>query len=160
MSSLLKTTVTLLSIFALGITGASYLQAGGSNGDTDAILHFEILFDGFCDGMTIDVDTSDGIATGVWSSPCATCPFTNLVAGTTGDIVGPLGYTTNLSSDNVGDLGPVDLFTRLNLGNTWAHYNMDGSVFNSGTFSPCAAGAVAPEGAMPSFAPEGFDYEY
>jgi hypothetical protein len=160
MRSLSNVTVVLLSIFALGIGSASYLQAGSSNGDTDAILHFEIMFDGYCDGITLDIDTATGLATGVYASPCATCPFTNLVGGTTGDVLGPLGYTTNISFDTIGDAGPVNIFTRLNLGNTWAHYNYDGSVFNSGTFSPCSAGAVAPADAVPSTAPEGFEYEY
>lgn len=151
------TTRALTLLFALAF-GVSLAQAGEVGEENNVILHYEILFDGYCDGMTIDINTADGIAAGVWTSPCATCPFDNLVGGTTGNVIGPLGYTTNVSPGH-GTLGDFDIFTRLNANGTWTHYFLDGSTLNSGTFSLCAAGVVADDNAVPSVAPAGFERE-
>jgi hypothetical protein len=159
MKSFSTFTVVLLSVFALCLSSVSVLKAGTVGNDTDAILHFEIMYDGYCDGVSLDVNSATGIATGVYGSTCATCPFTNQIGGTTGNIIGPLGITTNISYDTIGSAGPLNLFTRLNADGTWAHYGYDGSIFNSGTFSFCSPSAVVAENAVPSTAPAGPEYE-
>lgn len=142
------------------ILGVSLAQAGAIGEDTEAILHFEIMYDGFCDGVALDVNTSTGMATGEYGSICATCPFTNLMAGTVGDIFGPEGLTATLGWDDEGTAGVLNIFTRLNANGTWTHYSWDGSIFNSGTWSPCPdAGIMVPENAVPSTSPEAIGLE-
>jgi hypothetical protein len=149
--------VMLLTALTLGLSTA---QAGTIDEDTNAILHFEIMYDTYCDGVALDVNTADGIATGVYGSVCATCPFTNLMGGTVGDILGPLGLTANLGWDDIGTAGVLNLFTRLNANGTWTHYYFDGTVMNSGTWSPCPKGHVsAPDNAVPSTSPAALDRE-
>lgn len=129
-------TVVLLSVFALSYS-LSYADMADRNQNQadrnqDAVLHYEIVFDGFCDGMTLDIDTADGIALGFWDSPCATCPQSYNIAGTTGNVVGPIGYTSSISYDP-----SPGVWTRLNANGTWEHYDYTGAVFNSGTYSIC-----------------------
>jgi hypothetical protein len=140
--------------FAALAFGFSAAQAGQVGEDTNVILHYEILYTGYCDGVTLDVNTADGLAYGVQTSPCATCPFSNYVGGTTSNVLGPTGYSTDIGYDPSGDSGYEVIFTRLNANGTWEHYWFDGSVLNSGTFAPCSAGAVAPQNAGPSFTRE------
>ncbi len=144
-------TVVLLSVFALSYSLANAGQVGENK---DVILHYEIIFDGFCDGVTLDIDTNTGLATGIYDSPCATCSFPDRMAGTTGNPVGPVGILTNLSWET----GPTFIFTRLLANGRWEHYDYSGVIFNSGTFSSCTAGAVAHEDAVPSTAVAGYDY--
>jgi hypothetical protein len=140
--------ILAFAAFAFGLSGA---QAGQVGEDTNAILHYEMMYTGYCDGFTLDVNTADGLAYGYQSSPCSTCPFTNLIGGTTSNVLGPLGITTTIGYDPSGDSGYQIIWTRLNANGTWAHYYFDGSVLNSGTMTPCSLGAVAPENAGPSF---------
>jgi hypothetical protein len=143
----------MVTAFGFGFSAA---QAGEVADDSNAILHYEITWDGYCDGITLDIDTSNGIATGYWSNPCVTCPFTNEIAGTTGDILGPLGWTTNLV------LAPGDyssgFFARVNLNGTWAFYWYSGGILNSGTWSLCSPSMVSDQDAPPAAMPNGVDF--
>lgn len=147
---------SFMLLFAL-VFGSSFAQAG-EVGEEPAI-HYEIIFDGYCDGVALDVSPANGLVTGVYASVCASCPFTNLMAGSAGDLLGPLGLTANLGWDTFGDAGEINLFTRIYANGTWEHYNFDGSVFNSGTWSLCPAGVVDTPNAVPSTAPADFEIE-
>ena len=136
-------TIFLIAFFILTFGVSSAYSA-----DTELVANFDIIFDGFCDGANFTVDTNTGLAVGVYASSCATCPFTEQMAGTVGSIFSQ-GKAVSLSW-NPG----IGVYTVIRQNGTWTHYNYDGTVFNSGTWSHCAFNLdQAAEDAGPSTSP-------
>jgi len=136
--------VTMIVISTAGVAGARSAPDARSN--PERIRTYQIKFDGYCDGMTLYLETLTGVMYGVYTSSCATCPFPDLIGGEYGGakLVGP-GFTSAFQS--IGGVVPW-IWTRINMSHTWAHYNFDGTVFASGTWSYC--GAEGQPGTAPS----------
>ena len=109
---------------------------------------WDLIFDGYCDGLNINYAGATGIATGTYSSSCASCPMTDRMAGTAGYVASQGGAIT-LSYETVDGNCPVWLYTVVRKDHTWTHYGFDGAAFNSGTWSFCTK-AKAPAGAPAS----------
>jgi len=150
MKRLVNAVVTVLSIFALNISGAAVVQAAELNSDVDhnqpnPYVEFELMFDGYCDGMTLVLNTETGVVTGVYGSSCATCEFSDLVAGIVSYNPFEEAFVT-LSWES----GPVGIFTVIRHDGTWAHLDYFENVVNSGTWSFCTRGTPAYETNVPS----------
>jgi hypothetical protein len=153
MKRLVNAVVTVLSIFALSISGAVVAQAAELNSDLEynqpnPYVEFELMFDGFCDGMTLELNTETGMVTGVYESSCATCQFSNMLEGIV--INRPFeGALVTLSWD-LGLTDPLGIFTVIRHDGTWAHYDFLENEVNSGTWSFCSRGTPAYETNVPS----------
>jgi hypothetical protein len=129
--------VLALLVVPIGWAGAN---DSGINAGT-----WDLIFDGFCDGLNINYAGATGIATGMYSSSCSSCPETDRLAGTAGFVASQGGAIT-LAFETIGGTSPAWIYTVVRKDHTWTHYNWDGSVFVSGTWSFCTEGK-APEGA-------------
>jgi hypothetical protein len=162
MKKLVSAVITVLSIFALSISGAVVLQAAELNSDMDhnqpspywdlLLVEFELVFDGYCDGMTLVLNTETGVVTGVYESSCATCQFSDLMGGIVTN--NPRQGALITLSWSPGPTEPIDFFTVIRRNGTWAHYDIFENEVNSGTWSFCTRGTPAYETNVPST----FDY--
>lgn len=144
MKSSSNAVVALLSLIALGFSSVSLAQTGERNNGRDPIrdtpfVTYEIMFDGFCDGVSFNLNTASGIVSGVYNSSCATCEFQNRIGGISGSFMGDDDFVT-LSWET----GPA-LYTVIHRDGTWIHYDYTGSIFNYGTWSDCSRGMPAYE---------------
>jgi hypothetical protein len=134
----------------LGVAGFAGARAD-SNG-LDAIAPdgtLGLVFDGYCDGVTINFDAATGVATGVWNSACATCPYDDVVGGYVAYNLAEPAWGFPLASEtNYG--APAFFYTAISAARTWELRYFDGTLLNSGTWTPCIEGPVVPEGAVPA----------
>ena len=137
--------VLIIVISVAGVAGAR--SQPGITSNPERIKTIRLMFDGYCDGMTLNFDPLTGIMYGVYGSSCASCPYTDLLGGTQGaaKLQGP-GFTVALQG--IDGVSPPWIWSRINMSHTWVHYNFDGTVFNSGTWSFC--GAEGQAGTAPS----------
>ncbi len=140
----------LLALTLAGAAGARGPSASG--GDLDSIRTLELSFDGYCDGVTLTWDTITNIGVGVWTSRCASCPYQDVFLDKHGRTIsyGVLikGFTL-ASQTNYGSAPYFWSGIILGPGRTWTHYNFDGTVLNSGTWTPCGTqvhGGTTPSG--------------
>ncbi len=128
---------------------ASLLAAAGTAGAfdmrADGLLGYDLIFDGFCDGVSGTIDTVSGLSVGTYTSSCATCPFTDRMGGHAGQIQAN-GPAVSLSWET----GPTNLHTLIRQNGTWTHYNYDGTVLIEGTWTSCAALKGSEAGTQPS----------
>jgi hypothetical protein len=111
-------------IFFAATLVALFVVAGTVSGDSRRILVKDILFDGYCDGLHLVIDTSTGVVTGH-----ATGCFADAIVGTFGRIK-DLNCITY-----VYETHPIPLSV-IRADRTFTHYEIDGSIINEGTFSP------------------------
>lgn len=95
----------------------------------------QYVYDGYCDGATLNI--LSGKVTGVWNSPCATCPFTETLNGRTGRDGGVAAAGFKYTPDTYG------IWTIVRADHTWTHYYNSGGVANQGTWTACPAANVA-----------------
>ncbi len=144
MKRVIRIGVVLASLLAASLSGAAGARSQAAIGtDPDRIRTIELSFDGYCDGVTITWDTDSNGITGVWTSPCASCPYGDVFGGPYGkqQFYGQWqrGFTL-APQTNYG--GPAAFVTSIGLKpmGIWTMYNFDGSVKNSGTWTRCGAG--------------------
>lgn len=120
----------------------------------DAPYTLNMIFDGYCDGMSGTFDPATGLFVGTYTSSCATCPFTDRLAGTIGKVYGAgQGNALTTSWETIQGISPVWFWTLVRFtGRTWTHYNFDGTVFNSGTWHKCPPAGGPESGTLPSTA--------
>jgi hypothetical protein len=94
----------------------------------------DLIFDGYCDGMTGLTKNANGSgAGGTWANlDCA--GSSALLAGVQGKAAGGKGYI--LGSTGVAGLLGVEVTWVVNSDKTWYIYYYDGSILNLGTWSP------------------------
>jgi hypothetical protein len=107
-------------------------------------LQIDVMFDGYCDGMSLNIIPGTGLVDGARIG-CYTEPL----HGTVGNVIGQ-GVGVTVTIDPPGIAG---IITVVRQDGTWTHYGNDGSgiyVLNSGTWSN-ALNAVATDSNVSSF---------
>ncbi len=148
-----------LRLVGIALTIAVLLVLPGSVGATDELTEalaigrgrFSIVYDGYCDGVTLSFDASTGIVTGVNTSPCATCPMSDNMFGTVRSVPGQ-GVVFTMEYDTWQGNEPTFFTVIWRQGQTYTHYFQDGLEL-SGTWSVCPPGREVPAGAGSSSAP-------
>lgn len=123
--------LAVLAIFIISVNGANAAipvdvseQIGNAMGLTVAYS-----YDGYCDGATLNI--LSGKVTGDYTSPCASCPQPYTLKGITGKQNGVAAAGFKYTPD-------MGLITVVRADHTWTHYS-GGTIFNSGTWTQCAA---------------------
>ncbi|WP_324158448.1 hypothetical protein [Ideonella sp.] len=124
----------------------SLLALLGAVGAAQAAIPANLVFDGYCDGMTGLAKVLPSGATGTWSN--LDCAGTNAqVGGPQGKGKGETAGGYVMGSYGAGVYGSE--FTWLiNKDHTWTVYRSDGTYVNHGTWSAVAEGAA--RGTKPS----------
>jgi hypothetical protein len=119
----------------------------------DAPMAINMIFDGYCDGISGTFDPVASVFVGTYTSTCSTCPEADRISGSFGKVfIPPAQYTLSLAFETQGGGAPFFWTAIRYQPRTWTHYWFDGTVLNSGTWSPCPpAGEVVP-GTRPSSA--------
>ena len=94
----------------------------------------DLIFDGYCDGMTGLTPNGNGTGVGgTWSNlDCA--GSSAILAGVQGKSVGGKGYI--MGSTGIAGLLGVEVTWVVNKDKSWYIYYFDGSLLNLGTWSP------------------------
>jgi hypothetical protein len=99
----------------------------------------DILFDGYCDGLSGLTKNGDGVG-GSWTNlDCAGASA--LVGGAQGK-ANNVGKGYIMGSQGLGPVYGFEVVWVVTKAKTWVIYTMDGSVLNAGTWSAAAEGAV------------------
>lgn len=112
--------------------GTIALAAVLSIGLAANVSAFEISYDGFCDGLMLNIDPATGLVDGNQAG-CTVGP----ILGTRGRTL-TQGPTVTIGYDASSDFGGLGIITVIRADGTWTHYMNDGSgisVVNSGTWS-------------------------
>jgi hypothetical protein len=119
----------------------------------DAPMSLNMIFDGYCDGISGTLDPVASVFVGTYTSTCSTCPGTDRLSGNFGKVfIPPAQYTITMAWETLYGGGPY-LWTAIRYQpRTWTHYNFDGTVFASGTWSPCPPPGEVVPGTRPSTA--------
>lgn len=100
-----------------------------------------LVYDGYCDGASVNYDIFTGMADGVMTG-CYSGPMMGSVAQIFGQGPGlTMGYDTSATG--------AGIVTVIRADHTWTHYNNTGggiAVVNSGTWSPGVAAPAAAGG--------------
>lgn len=107
--------------------GATFVLPQIARADTSQrIVTFDIVFDGYCDGMHMELDTETKLVTA------------NRTGCDSGYMEGDYTPTkVRLVDNNYG------LNVRIKKDGTWAYYGFDGTLWNYGTWSPAGSGATS-----------------
>lgn len=126
----MKKILLVVAVFAMLMAPAVSADSIVSDFGNANTFKLSYTYDGFCDGATLSI--TNGIVTGTYSSPCASCPFTNTLSGKTGKQNGVLaaGFTYSPPLANVK-------FTVVRADHTWTHYDYNNNIFNQGTWTQC-----------------------
>ena len=136
----------LAALIAPVVSASDFGNINPGNSFGTNALTVAYTYDGYCDGATLNI--ANGKVTGVYSSPCASCPFTNTLNGITGKQNGVAAAGFKYTPDD------YSIFTVVRADHTWTHYYEapPHNVMNSGTWTECtaASGKVAANN-LPSY---------
>ena len=134
---------TLLIGLALVLSGA---VAHAQSNEWDALrriqgeapnepLVMDVILNGHCDGLTVNIDP-EGMITGSHTSSCAACPGDAALGGLVLRLL-----ANSKPSGHVYYAPALDtaLHTDFHPDGTWRHFDWDGHVFNQGTWTLCSA---------------------
>jgi hypothetical protein len=145
--------VIVLALTAV-VAGTAGAKSTPEIGDVPEAYNLNLIFDGYCDGMSGPFDPATGLFAGTYTSTCATCPFTDQVGGTIAKVYGAgQGNALTVSFASVQGTYPVWFWTVIRFSpKTWTHYYFDGTVMNSGTWTKCPPPGEVVPGTRPSTA--------
>ena len=122
-----------LVVLTIVLVALSFSQAASA-------LVIDVMFDGFCDGMSLNIISGTGLVDGARIG-CATDP----ILGSVGNVIAQ-GTAVTVT---VGGVAVPGFIFIINQNGTWANYTNDGggiALFNSGTWSNALAADAAAGG--------------
>jgi hypothetical protein len=135
-----------LVLFAALVLLCSFGYTGAAEAAEAEALNIAIIYDGYCDGVYLEIDNLTGLVDGEQISP--TGCVSGGVLGTVGTLMGGQGPAVTIGYGTDADFYANGLVTVIRANGTWTHYELvsgEISVLNSGTWSlAIAAGAVDP----------------
>ncbi len=113
--------VSLIVVLMLTLAvGATFILPQTAKAESPSrIVVYDIQFDGFCDGMHMELDTETKVVT----------------ANRTGCDSGSMEGTYKPQKVKLID-NNYNLLVRISSDYTWVYYDFNGNLFNSGTWSP------------------------
>jgi hypothetical protein len=138
---------SIMLAILLSVAGLAGAQVTAPSGIGPEAKTWDIIYDGYCDGLNVTFDTATGLAVGSNAASCRTCYGDDLVAGTAG-FINSQGSGLSLTYQTYGGSSPMWFYAVVRRDHTWTLYDFSGAVLNSGTWSHCPS--KAPDGAVPA----------